>query len=381
MNATTTLDILILGGGCAGLSLARELVEQGYLGRVVILEQRTAYTNDRSWSFWSSNNEDDSALAAASWSRWRYSMADGRSSVHSVEDIQYHYVPSDRFYRNASALIDRCPKVDLRLGTTINSIERSGQSLQVRCDDQVFNADFVIDTRPPKRQRLEKSTLFQCFSGQILRLAPGTIKDPATVELMTLMRSDDRGFIFDYLLPMSDQRVLVEATRFSNRIQDHEAMKGDLQRLIQRRGFEALAIEHSEYAVLPMGLPDPDPASSQPDGVVLAGTAAGALRPATGYAYLRIQRWARRCAAEMIRGNGPCPHPKDSRLQRWMDDLFLRVMRQNPDRIPDLFMRLAEQAGPASLVRFLSDRASLTDRIRVIKSLPVKLFLGHLLKT
>ncbi|WP_156504181.1 FAD-dependent oxidoreductase, partial [Oleiphilus sp. HI0066] len=36
-----TQDLLIVGAGCSGLSLARELALRGYRGKVVLLDQRT----------------------------------------------------------------------------------------------------------------------------------------------------------------------------------------------------------------------------------------------------------------------------------------------------------------------------------------------------
>ncbi len=47
------VDLLILGGGCAGLSLASRLAEFGKdAPKVLIIEQRESYTNDRTWCFW-----------------------------------------------------------------------------------------------------------------------------------------------------------------------------------------------------------------------------------------------------------------------------------------------------------------------------------------
>lgn len=377
MKSPIHADLLIIGGGCAGLSLARELIQQNFSGRVIVLEKREAYANDRSWSFWAAPEDRSTNLAAASWRHWRYATTCGRSSRHTANDKRYYYVPSDRFYDHVLELIGSSDNVELVTSATIEDIDRDSEITGIRCKDRTFRARHVVDTRPPRRQRLGGATLFQCFSGRILKLPPGSLEDTTTVELMTEMRSDRRGFAFDYVLPMADDCALFEATRFSDRVQSREAMDRDLDEMIQRRGLVPHSVQHREYAVLPMGLPDP--AVDPDDPVVRAGTAAGALRPATGYAFLRIQRWARACAKQINGGQAPKSHPPDSRLQRWMDALFLQVMRKNPERVPELFMRLAEDAGQEALVRFLSDRATARDRLRVISSLPTGLFLRHLI--
>ena len=47
-------DYIIVGGGCAGLSLAYELEINGKLkGKTLaIIEPRTDYKKDKTWSFW-----------------------------------------------------------------------------------------------------------------------------------------------------------------------------------------------------------------------------------------------------------------------------------------------------------------------------------------
>jgi len=81
MKPVTTVDLAILGGGCAGLSLAHALAASHVTGSVVILEPRSAYTDDRSWCFWASNSNNSEASSVMperwrdqvhhSWAHWR----------------------------------------------------------------------------------------------------------------------------------------------------------------------------------------------------------------------------------------------------------------------------------------------------------------------
>ena len=56
-------DYIIIGGGCAGLSLAYELDIHSKLKdkTLAIIEPRNEYKKDKTWSFWkvSSHNFDD----------------------------------------------------------------------------------------------------------------------------------------------------------------------------------------------------------------------------------------------------------------------------------------------------------------------------------
>ena len=52
-----------------------------------------------------------------------------------------------------------------------------------------------------------------------------------------------------------------------------------------------------------------------------------------------------------------------------MDALFLKLVRARPDLAPDLFVALFAGTDTQSVIRFLSDRATLRDYARVVASL------------
>ena len=70
------LDLAIVGGGCAGLSLACELERQQDRHSklsVMIIEPRLVHQHDRTWCFWARKLGADKALVAHSWPAWRFS--------------------------------------------------------------------------------------------------------------------------------------------------------------------------------------------------------------------------------------------------------------------------------------------------------------------
>ena len=69
-------DLIVIGGGCAGLSLARRLIEDESTLRVLILEHRDAYSDDRAWCFWENSDHSLKNLEAKTWATWQCSCAD-----------------------------------------------------------------------------------------------------------------------------------------------------------------------------------------------------------------------------------------------------------------------------------------------------------------
>jgi len=110
----------------------------------------------------------------------------------------------------------------------------------------------------------------------------------------------------------------------------------------------------------------------------VGGTRGGAVRAASGYAFKRIQAWSKTCADSLLRGEGPVAQPPERKLQRRMDNLLLELLRDDPDLGPTIFMMLAQNVPPDTLVRFLSDEGDNADLLTVIRALPPLPFLRQL---
>ncbi len=371
----TDADILILGAGLAGLSLAEACVRAGAGARLALVEPRERYLDDRTWCFWPAPGDPDAGLAEARWPRWRFSTIDGRESVQESADRPYVYLRGARVYKAALDAVRGSNHAALHTGVHANAVTPGADAVSVETSAGVLRAAHVIDARPPAPDRREAATLLQVFAGREVE-TDTPIFDPSEAELMTDMRCDAHGFLFSYVLPLSPTRALVEATRFCGPEVSAEILERDLDALIAERGLARAKVLRTEAGRLPMGLPEPAPS---PDArIVRAGTGGGGLRAASGYGFKRIRAWARGCARSITAGAGPIGHPAEPRARLAMDALFLQVIEREPDRAPAIFMALAERLGPARFVRFMSDEAGPADLAAVIASLPPTPFLKAL---
>ena len=65
-------DYVIIGGGCAGLSLAYELDINNKLDykTLAIIEPRAVYKRDKTWSFWKVFNHNFDDCVMKSWNNF-----------------------------------------------------------------------------------------------------------------------------------------------------------------------------------------------------------------------------------------------------------------------------------------------------------------------
>jgi lycopene beta-cyclase len=357
------VDVAILGGGCAGLSLAARLARTGLSFRVV--EPRTRYEDDRAWSFWRTKPDPFEACVRASWSAWTVAGPRGLTRRASAR-MPYQTVSAGRFYAHALDLIADAPGGEIALGTSAGAVTSGPEGARIETDAGAFTARHVVDARPPRR----RPAFGQFFLGREIGTGRAAF-DPATVPLMHFRSGVSAGVDFLYILPFAADRALVEVTSFAPERPSRAAFEAWLDTEIAALGIGAHDVLREEAGALPMEVGYREP---EAEGVTRIGLGGGAARPSTGYAFQRIQTQAEALAGALARGDTPRV-PADGGATRFMDGVFLKVLAAAPERGPALFESLFRNAPPERLERFLSGSTAARDRLSVMASLPPAPFL------
>jgi lycopene beta-cyclase len=285
-------------------------------------------------------------------------------------------VNAGQFYKNAQLTLGQSDQIDLKMGVVVTKPpEKQNDVWRIDTDLGTLYSRYVVDTRPAQLPHRDGATLWQSFYGEEIECDVG-IFDVACGDLMDFAAADACGarqvlpeaVCFVYILPTTTKRALIEFTVFGPDPLPPESLHAlHANAVALRFGSAAYSVLRSEHGVLPMGATPPVAVGDA--SYVLAGLTAGGARPSSGYAFARIQRWASSCAFSLATGNGPLGHAPDRLIQRVMDALFLKLVRARPDLAPELFVALFAGTDPQSVIRFLSDRATLGDYARVVASL------------
>ncbi len=369
-----TYDLVILGGGCAGLSLSMALARQdGPCPRTLVIEPRTEYTNDRTWCYWQDRSAPVVWRAQHRWQTMRVARA-SQSVLLDCGSTPYQMLAAQDFYAAAQVAIDRQPNMALQLGTSvIGEPMRSGDLWNIRTSAGNVTARSVVDTRPQQLPRRGGATLWQSFYGQEVECREAVF-DPLSLDLMDFLAPNARDVPFVYVLPVTPTRALIEVTVFGATPLAPRALRAALDAAVmQRVGNVGFTLLRSEHGILPMGLADA-PRSADPS-YARVGVMAGGARPSTGYAFQRIQRWAGECADALVSNGRPVGHRPDPLALRVMDQIFLDVLRAEPGRGSAIFFALFRRADPARVIRFLSGTAGVVDSLAVVAAMPVLPFI------
>ncbi|MFZ4508798.1 MAG: lycopene cyclase family protein [Fimbriimonas sp.] len=371
-------QILILGGGCAGLSLAKRLAQSSSDARAVVVEPRIEYGDDRTWCFWEGQYMLPEALPLHSWPCVALSN-ESKSIIVDVSERPYQMLRSKDFYADALNCIRTRPNIELWLETSaLSSIQLQSGRWKTETSKGSIESDVVIDTRPFAMTPTSQPTIWQSFLGQEIECT-GNVFDASKAHLMDFLKSNRYESAFAYILPTSSTRALVELTVLSeDRLLPSELITRLNDAITARTGGSPYRILREEYGTIPMGIssvPSPN------DSYVRVGVGAGSARASSGYTFCRLQGWADHCAKSLSSRGLPVGPIADSRLVQFMDHVFLKVLRANPSLAPQLFVDLFDKVPARRLLRFLSDSPTLVDALAIVAALPKLPFLRECFKS
>jgi lycopene beta-cyclase len=114
--------------------------------------------------------------------------------------------------------------------------------------------------------------------------------------------------------------------------------------------------------------------------VLAIGVRGGRIKPSTGYAFSRVQADSDAIVQSLLAHGHPFELPADPACYGWLDAVLLRVMRTHPNAIAPAFAAMFGRNPMARILRFLDERATTGDILRIMASLPAPLFVGTALE-
>ncbi len=368
-------EFAILGAGCAGLSLCYYLLELGVKGPILVLDHKQSFADDRTWCFWDVEPTPFSHLAVHSWSSWSV-KADGPTVYQTTDHYPYLCLTGADFYEYVLQRLAVRGNVTLRLGERVEGYKEHGQETYVKTTGGSYTARYVFDGRglPPGSAVFEEARRKSCWLPQkFLGLRIRTerdVFDPGMCTLMDFSVDQGRGLRFAYVLPFSGREALIENVYLSEARISSQGHRDELASYLRESyglSPEDYVIEGEEQGFIPMT--DYRFGRRLGERAYSIGMLGGESRPSTGYTFLRIQRYCRGLA-ESVTSGGEVPEHVDSRRYDLLDGIFLRFMLRHPERCPGVYHRMFSRVPPDMLVRFLTEKSSPADELRLLMAMP-----------
>tara|TARA_B100001175_G_scaffold89713_1_gene75600 strand:+ start:211 stop:1275 length:1065 start_codon:yes stop_codon:yes gene_type:complete len=350
-------DYVIIGGGCAGLSLAYELEIYDKLKNktLAIIEPRDEYKRDKTWSFWKVSSHNFEDCIKKSWDNFTINIPNYTKHI-GCKNTPYQTIDSGLFYQKIINVLKQNNKV--HFFKNINEINTKNSF--------IFNS--VSDIRN------YKNNLWQHFSGVEIE----TSKNFFDEEIFNLMDFDcdqKNNVHFFYTLPYSKTKALIETTWISDlnnsSIKDYDdQLKKYLQNNLRINNYK---INFKEAGAIPLFYPKNIKKLNQ----IEIGTAGGMTRLSTGYTFLNIQE-----QSKYIRQN--IENIKNAKIfsinkkYKFLDNIFLKVLKNNPNKMAQIFYKMFN-CSSNTVINFLSNKSNIYEDISIISKMPKGVFLKELL--
>lgn len=373
-------DVLILGAGCAGSSLAHHLESKGFEGTIDLCDSRSAFNREQRWCTWSDIPESMSHLVRRSWNRWSV-ITDSEELVKSSDEIKYSEIYAPDFFSDLHGRWNgNSGRTRLHLNETVVSCNPDSDGVTVTTNLREWRAKYVFDARfrADARRPSASEGLHQSFLGWHVEF-PRAVFDPSTVILMDFRLPSDQGLNFIYILPYSETEALVESTCFTEASVPWNQHIENVQTYLYENFGDDYCIVAEESGSLPMSIRSREEIVSE-GRLFKIGAGADGIRPSSGYAFHRIQR-STQAIAEMLCETGTVEAVSIApERYRFLDAVFLDVIRGNLGDAKLLFASMFRNVDTDSLAKFMLDSGSIGDDLRVISSLPKSPFVSAVVK-
>lgn len=374
-------DLVMVGVGLSSCSLVLALIEAGYPGEIVMLEQANVVNTNKTWCYWSDQYMPRylSPLVSKRWRHWR--VAETKHCV-SNNEYGYHCIKAADFFDYCFKRFANHGKVTMFFNKAVDDFAVGTSTVTVRSDDFSITATHGFDSRPPPLTNVGRGSLLQCFTGAWVE-STEPIFCPQTAHLMADIKTVGDAIQFIYILPLSRREALIEVTQFSPKAESLQHLKQMTLEVLDTFGLGHEAVTGWEGGILPMTnhiaptIVDEqgNNTSNQWRNIGIRGNC---IRAATGYAFSKIQQDSLRIARQ-ITGHKMAAYKEkkilvNAGLYTWLDSIFLMALTQRPELAPEVFKRMARGTTGEQFARFMTERASALDLLKVISSMPKRAF-------
>ena len=365
-------DYIIIGAGCAGLSLAYRLRNKEF--KICLIESSSDINlRNKTWSFWDTYETPFNHLVRKKWDKMVIKNKNETKKINCSK-FNYQSIDSEEFNNFVLEEIDNNKNIDIKYMSKVLDITNDNNNIKVLTKEITYECTHVFDSRPDSREIY----MWQQFYGVYVKTKEDVFEDNTAI-LMDFSKLKNK-FHFMYVLPFSKNTALIESTYFSSnketRCLDDKYIKSYM--VSEYKNTEYI-IEKKEHGFIPM---DTTICNLSNSYITKIGAYSGATRASTGYTFINIQKQLDSITQSIEIGkNNTYKINKyfHSFILRKMDSIFLKIIKENPAYMKSALLLLFRGKNHNSQIKFLSDIPGIIDIIKIILRLPKLKFLKYAL--
>jgi lycopene beta-cyclase len=369
LSQQTTYDYIITGAGCAGLSLAMQMIHSGHAAskKILIIDKDTKNRNDRTWCFWEKEVGLFENIVKKQWKQLRFYSATLNRSL-DIQPYAYKLIRGIDFYRHCLSVIHSQPNIEW-LQAPVEALISNESETTVIVDQQKIHATYIFNSILFDKPALNDTHhwMLQHFKGWFIKTDKPSF-DPEVGTLMDFRTDQKEGATFFYVLPFTPTEALVEYTLFSPALLDDNQYEKALKNyLSQQLDIDSYKVMEKEFGVIPMtnfAFPQ------KSHHIINIGTAGGQTKGSSGYTFQFIQKQAKAITDSLTRSGHPFTSLSPQKRFQFYDSVLLDVLQKRRVEGWDVFSQLFKKNKGSAVFKFLDNETNLAEELQIISTLP-----------
>ena len=380
MEKELDYDFIFAGAGAATLQIVQKLIQSGGFTdkQLLILERDPNKKNDRTWCFWETKtNTQWSEHIVKEWDNISF-RSSSLNLKEKISPLSYKMMRSASYYSSMRTLIEQHSNIRL-LYEGVVSFEEHESGVRITTNEKTYNTKLffnsMLDWRAVQQQK-RYPVLQQHFVGWFIKTQkPHFDADTATFMDFTVAQKGSTRFM--YILPKSDTEALIEYTLFSKEKLKPAAYERELRAYLSEKDIRDYTIEDQETGSIPMTCYHFAKQNSK--HILHIGSAGGWTKPSTGFTFAFIERKATALVNFLKSNTDMRTFEKRNRFW-WYDLLFLDVLARHNHKGGYLFSRMFQYNKPERIFRFLEEKSTPKEEVKIMRSFPLGLFVGQVFR-
>jgi lycopene beta-cyclase len=366
-------NYIFAGAGLSALMTVYKMVQSGKFSdkSILLLDENSKKSNDRTWCFWSENNENWEPIIHKKWNSALFANQDFKIDIN-LNPYKYNQIRGLDFYNFVFEVISKQENITFENQKVIDYEESENQiTVKTVTDtytcDQLFNS--ILDLYEVENQT-QYPLLKQHFIGWFIQ----TEQEVFNAEQATFMdfSVEQKGNTrFMYVLPTSKTEALLEYTLFSHNHLETSEYELELENYIQKLGITNYKIIEKERGSIPMTC---FPFwKNNTVRLLNIGSAGGWTKASTGYTFKNADKKSTQLVRFLETQSDFRQFHKMSKF--WLYDLLLLdILHRKNELGAFIFSALFKKGNPKLIFKFLDEETTLKEDIHVILKCPRRLF-------
>jgi lycopene beta-cyclase len=344
--------------------------------QILVVDAAQKNTNDRTWCFWEKESDIFEPIVCKKWDHVSFIAPSFKTEMH-LAPFAYKMIRGIDLYTQVLSIaasksnitFSTEPVLSVQTTQTGASVELKNQTITA---NKVFNS-ILFEPVNVLAQKAADYFLWQHFKGYEIKTETPVFND-AVAALMDFTVDQSNGTTFMYVMPTSTTTALVEYTLFTENLLAEKDYNEAIDAYIKKTyGAVEYRIVHQEFGQIPM---TNFSFSGGAGNIINMGVAGGQVKGSSGYAFHFIQEKTKAIIADVVAQKNPLRNSTFSQKKFALyDAVLLRVLQEKKLDGASIFTAIFSKNPPTRVFRFLNNESSLLDDLRIMASVPSRIFL------